>query len=169
MISPDCFHWGKSFYLCWQFALLLCFSSWFIQNPILRLPTPGCTVHWVAQRRRKRFQNQGVAPCTAAAEEGEGKQYKSSIPSIWKMGASLWHCRPRCPRWHSVLLMENHSSGPGTVQYRTSRWFTEETSSDSLRRRRRACGCEGIMEERHKRVGKWVRAGDQEKKAVISV
>lgn len=39
----------------------------------------------------------------------------------------------------------------------TSRWFMEETSSDSLSRRRRACGCEGIMEERHKRAGEWVR------------
>lgn len=35
----------------------------------------------------------------------------------------------------------------------TSRWFMEETSSDSLSRRRRACGCKGIMEERHKRAG----------------
>lgn len=34
-----------------------------------------------------------------------------------------------------------------------SRWFMEETSSDSLSRRRKACGCEGIMEERHKRAG----------------
>lgn len=32
------------------------------------------------------------------------------------MGASLWHYLPRCPRWHSVLLMENHSSGPETVR-----------------------------------------------------
>ena len=39
----------------------------------------------------------------------------------------------------------------------TSRWFMEETSSDSLSRRRGACGWEGIMEERHKRAGAWVR------------
>lgn len=39
----------------------------------------------------------------------------------------------------------------------TSRWFMEETSSDSLSRRCRACGCKDIMEERHKRAGKWVR------------
>lgn len=39
----------------------------------------------------------------------------------------------------------------------TSRWFMEETSSDSLSRRRKACGCEGIMEERYKRAGEWVR------------
>lgn len=39
----------------------------------------------------------------------------------------------------------------------TSWWFMEETRSDSISRRRRACGCEGIMEERHKRAGEWVR------------
>lgn len=44
----------------------------------------------------------------------------------------------------------------------TSRWFMEETSSDSLSRRCRACGCEGIMEERHKRAGKWVRGWGRE-------
>lgn len=33
------------------------------------------------------------------------------------------------------------------------RWFMEETSLDSLSRRRRVCGCEGIMKERYKRVG----------------
>lgn len=40
----------------------------------------------------------------------------------------------------------------------TSRWFMEETSSDSLSRRRRAHGCEAIMEERNKRAGERVRS-----------
>ena len=52
----------------------------------------------------------------------------------------------------------------------TSRWFMEETSSDSLSRRRGACGWEGIMEERHKRAGAWVRGwGRGEKGCYFSV
>lgn len=35
----------------------------------------------------------------------------------------------------------------------------EETSSDSLSRRRRGCGCEGIMEEAH-RAGERGRGGE---------
>lgn len=77
------------------------------------------------------------------------------------MGVSLRHYLLRCPRWHSILLMENHSSGPGTV--RVVHHDVHGGHASRLSRRYRACGCEGITEKGHKRAGGFVRSWEKEK------
>lgn len=72
-------------------------------------------------RRRRKGETMQVSElrnsalhCNSPGERGRAVQIFPS--ACVKDGASLWHYLPRCPRWHSVLLMENHSSGPGIVR-----------------------------------------------------
>lgn len=65
-------------------------------------------------RERHSFQSPGTLHCSASREPDKAVQIFPS--SVWEMGVSLRHYLLRCPRWHSILLMENHSSGPGTVR-----------------------------------------------------
>lgn len=108
-----------------------------IRNPISSSPTPSCKVHWDTAENDRDFRAR--ARCTAEVEESQAEQYKSSLPSVWEMGVSLWHYLPGCPRWHSELLMENHSSGPGTVRVvqhvdsrRKCRQFKQKVQSTCL-------------------------------------
>lgn len=88
-------------------------------------------------REWHRFQNPGTLHCSSSREPDRAVQIFPS--SVWEMGVSLWHYLPRCPRWHSVLLMENHSSGPGTVRVvhhdssqRTRKQFKQKVQSTWL-------------------------------------
>lgn len=151
-----------TFYPCGQFALSLCFTFWCIQNLIVRLPAPSHTVLWdtaeTEEGRKKRQVSElrnSTLYCSSPGERGRAVQI---FPfECLKDGGVFVALSSQVPQMAQCTSNGKPFIWPWDCTCCTSRWFMEETSSDSLSRRRRACGCKDIMEERHKRAGKWVR------------
>lgn len=143
--------------MCRQSASSLCFTFRCMQKLVLGPPPHATRCTGIPQRMRRGEKMQvselrsGTLYCSSRGELGRAVQIFPS--KCLKDGGVFVALSSQVPQMARCTSNGKPFIWPWDCTCCTSRWFMEETSSDSLSRRRRACGCEGIMEERHKRAG----------------